>query len=97
MIDGDMLEGLPAAGSNIGGAMKGIAPGAGAFIVTMGVAKGVSGIAGATAKGISKRLSGKKKKTKSKKKKTTTKTKSKGLYKKTPRYNTPLVPKMGPY
>ena len=86
-----ITEGLPAAGSNIGGAMKGIAPGAGAIILIPKMAASIGEIPGA----IAKRISGKKsKKAKKKKSKSTRKSKRKSLIK---RYNTPLIPKMGPY
>ena len=54
-IDSDLLSGLPSAGSNIGGALKNVAPGAGSMILTLGVATGIAKIPGYIAKGISKR------------------------------------------
>ena len=76
--------------------MKGVAPGAGALILTVGVAKGVSTIPGAIAKGIEKRAGGKKTKNRKKKSIKTNKPRTKSLYQ-TPSYGTPLIPKMGPY
>lgn len=84
VIDSDLLEGLPAAGSNIGGAMKGVAPGAGALIFTTGVASSLSTIPKAIAKGINKKGKSKNKKAKLK------------LHHKAYRYG-PIIHKMGPY
>ena len=91
-----ITEGLPAAGSNIGGFMTGVAPGAGALILTVGVAKGVGTIPGAIAKGIKKRAGDKDVKRHKKKTIRTNKPRTKSLYR-NPSYNTPLIPKMGPY
>ena len=89
-----ITEGLPAAGSDIGGFMGGIAPGAGALILTVGVAKGVSDITGSVAKRVAKEG---KKKNKSRSKKSTKKPRRKSLTRKRQTYNTPLIPKMGPF
>ena len=40
-LDGDVIEGLPNVGSDIGGFMKNLAPGVGAFIIILGVFGGV--------------------------------------------------------
>lgn len=91
-----ITEGLPAAGSNIGGFFGGIAPGAGAMILTVGVAKGVVGVTDSIAKRVAKEGKSKKKKSN---KKTIHKPRKKLLTKRRsliPTYKHPKM-KMGPY
>jgi len=44
IIENDTLEGMPSMGTQIGGFLKEIAPGIGAFILIVGVFAGIVGI-----------------------------------------------------
>jgi len=106
-----ITEGLPAMGGDIGGAMKGIAPGAGAMILVPGIAYSVAGIPHAIAKGIERRHSKPKRKPSKKKRRPTCKKpirkklvrrqslklKTKSATSLIPTYKYPKLPKMGPY
>lgn len=59
-IDSDLLQGLPSAGSNIGGALKNVAPGVGAIILIPKLASAIGDIPKYIAKGISKSSKSKK-------------------------------------